>query len=80
MQRGRGAIVADIGGDRPGGGARIQDLGFRDLMDESALGQNAEEIGFVGAHGRAATLLVVTLSSFWRGWCNRSGAGFNHEA
>ena len=59
MQRGRGAIESDIGGDRARLRARVQRLGLRDLMDEAALGQDVEKIGFIRAHclgSRAAAL------------------------
>ena len=50
MQRGRGAVEADIGGDGAGCGARVERLGLRDLVDEAALGQNVKKIGLIGAH------------------------------
>ncbi len=77
MQRGRGAIKADIGGNRARLGARIQCLGFRDLVDEAALGQNIKEIGFIGAH---CCYLGGGLVACVGGWCNRSGVGFNQRA
>ena len=36
MQRGRGAVEADIGGDRLAARERVERLGLRDLMDEAA--------------------------------------------
>ena len=50
MQRRRGAVEADIGGDGRRTRQRIQRLGLRHLMDEAALGKNVEKIGLVGAH------------------------------
>src|SRR5665213_3795528 len=66
MQRSGGAIETDIAGDRPGLGARIQDVGLRHLVDEAALGKNVKEIGLIGAH-------ESLLQRSGRGWCNRSG-------
>ena len=37
MQRGRGAVVPDIGGGLTLGGERVQALGIGGLMDEAAL-------------------------------------------
>ena len=66
MQRGRGAVEADIGGDRPSTRERIERVGLRHLVDEAAARENVKEIGLIAAH---------RLCSPSGGWCNRSGAG-----
>lgn len=48
MERGRRAIEADIGGERPRSRLLVQALEIRALMDEAALDQRAQEIGFWG--------------------------------
>ena len=58
MQRRRGAVESDIGGDPRGQRARIQRLGLRDLVDEAPVGEDVEEIGFVGAHDTALWFVV----------------------
>ena len=45
MQAVGGAIVADIGGDRPGGEARIERREIGALMNETAFGGDGQEIG-----------------------------------
>src|SRR5205807_8045513 len=72
VEAGRGSIEPDIGGDRPGRRLGIEPLGVRNLMDESSVRENAQEIGLVGAHA-----CRLFLSPLLRRWCNRSSAGFN---
>jgi hypothetical protein len=55
MQRGRGAIEADVTGDARGFRQHVEGLGLGNLMDEAPAGQNVEKIGFVGAHAAIAT-------------------------
>src|SRR5262245_46604928 len=50
MQRRSGAIKPDIGRDLALLRARIQRFGLRHLVNEAALGQNVEKIGFIRAH------------------------------
>ncbi len=76
VQRGRCAIESDIGGNRASFGTRVEGVGFRYLMDKSAFCQNVEKIRFIGAHGGFSSRGLV---AFVRGWCNRSGVGFNRR-
>jgi len=50
MQRRRGAVEADIAGNRRRTRQRVERLGLGDLMDESSRGEHIEKIGLVGAH------------------------------
>ena len=50
MQRGRGAVETDIGGDRLRFGELVEGVGLRDLVDEAAARQRMQEIGLVAAH------------------------------
>ena len=58
MERGRRAIVAHIGGEPAFQRRRVDAGKVRALVDEAALGQHSEEIGFRsegvgrGGHGR----------------------------
>ena len=45
-----GRIEADIGRDHAGLGARIEARGIRDLMNEAALAQSAQEVGLEWTH------------------------------
>ena len=47
MQRRRRAVKSDIGGNARLLRQRVQRLGFRDLVNEAAFGQDAQEICFV---------------------------------
>src|SRR5690242_19186215 len=71
MQRGRGAIEADIAGDGRGTRQPIERLGFRNLMNESSRGEHVEEVGFVGIH-RDPAYYDAAQTAQRRGWCNRS--------
>ena len=75
MQRRRGAIESDIGRDHAGLRARIQRLGLRHLVNEAALGQDVEKIGFIRTH---SWVLGQRLVACVGGWCNRSAVGFNN--
>ena len=50
VQRGGGAVEADIGRDRLRFGELVERVRLRHLVDEATLGQNVKEIGFVAAH------------------------------
>ena len=55
---GRGAVEADIGGDRLGAREFVERLRLGNLMDEAALDKLAQEIGLVVAH-RTARLRIA---------------------
>jgi hypothetical protein len=60
MQRGRGAVIADIGGRLSLGGERIEAGEIRALVDKAAFLQHVEEIGLKNAH-LSATLIILVL-------------------
>ena len=45
MQRGAGAVEADIGGDAAVAASLVEALGVGGLVDEAAFGQHLEEFG-----------------------------------
>jgi hypothetical protein len=50
MQGVGGAVEADIADDAPRRGEGVEPLGIRDLMDEAALLEDAQQIGTIGGH------------------------------
>ena len=50
MQRGGRAVETDIGGDGLRFGELVERVRLGYLMDEAALRQNVQEIGFIAAH------------------------------
>ena len=50
VQRRRGAVEADIGGDRRGARERVERLRLGDLMDKAPAGEDVEKIRLVRAH------------------------------
>ena len=56
----RGGVEADIGGEGARGRLGIEALGVRNLVDESAFREDAQEIGLVGAHA-ASPLFIASF-------------------
>ena len=50
VKRRRGAVEADIGGDRRGARERVERLRLGDLMDKAPAGEDVEKIRLVRAH------------------------------
>ena len=65
VQRGRGAVEADIGDELALGGQRIQRLRVGNLMDEAALLQHIQKIRFKSSH-LCATLIILISRYFQR--------------
>jgi len=60
MEARRGGVEADIGGEGARGRLGIEALGVRNLVDESAFREDAQEIGLVGAHA-ASPLFIASF-------------------
>ena len=50
MQRGGGAVEADISGNLPGGRLGIQNVRLGDLVDKAPFAENVKKVGFIGSH------------------------------
>ena len=61
VERRRGAIETDIGGDARRFCQSVKRLRLRDLVNESAFAENTQKVGFIGAHGISQSICVLVV-------------------